>query len=136
MKFKSKIDLWFHLVVILFIILTLWLFYSYVTNKISIIMLILFIAVLILIILPMYLFTYYVFEDSCIHIRCGLMVNIKIDYKDIVSLKKSKSLISSPALSMDRIEIKYYRNFQSDFIIISPERKQEFIDELNKKIVK
>ena len=136
MKFKSKIDLWLHLVVILFTILTLWLLYSYVTNKVSIVMLILFIAVLILIILPMYLFTYYVFEDLYLRIRCGLMVNIKIYYKDIVSLKESKNLISSPALSMDRIEIKYYKNFHSDFIIISPERKQEFIDELNKKIVK
>lgn len=134
MKFKSKIDLWFHLVVVLFTILTLWLLYSYITNKRGLIALILFITLLILSILPMYLFTYYTFENSFLHIRCGLMINIKINYKNIVSVKDSKSLISSPALSMDRIEIKYYENSYPNFLVISPERKQEFIDTLNKHI--
>jgi len=82
----------------------------------------------------MYFFTYYTFENSFLHIRCGLMINIKINYKNIVSVKDSKSLISSPALSMDRIEIKYYENSYHNFLIISPERKQEFIDTLNKHI--
>ena len=134
MNFKSKIDWWFHLIVVLFTIMTLWLLYSYITNKIGLIVLILFVSLLILLILPIYLFTYYVFEDSYLHIRGGLIVNIKINYKNIVSFKESNDIISSPALSMDRLEIEYYENSCRNFILISTNRKQEFMDKLNKLI--
>lgn len=134
MKFKSRIDWWFHLIVVLFTIMTLWLLYSYITNKIGIAVLILFISLLILLILPIYRFTYYAFEDSYLNIKGGLIVNIKINYKDIISVKESNEIISSPALSMDRLKIEYYENSCRNFIFISPDRKQEFMDTLNKHI--
>jgi uncharacterized membrane protein YdbT with pleckstrin-like domain len=114
--------------------MTLWLLYSYITNKIGIAVLILFISLLILLILPIYRFTYYAFEDSYLNIKGGLIVNIKINYKDIISVKESNEIISSPALSMDRLKIEYYENSCRNFIFISPDRKQEFMDTLNKHI--
>jgi hypothetical protein len=82
----------------------------------------------------MYVSTYYVLEDSYIYIRCGLITNIKIDYINIISFKESNNLISSPALSMDRIEIQYSINSYNNFILISPDRKKKLINELNKRI--
>ncbi|MCC9296738.1 PH domain-containing protein [Clostridium sp. WLY-B-L2] len=134
MKFNSKIGWWFHITVVLFTIITLWLFYLYIINKIGSLAFILFISLLILFILPRYFLTYYVFEDSYLYIRSGLILNIKINYGDIISFKESNNIISSPALSMDRLEIKYYKNSFCDSILISPDKKQEFIDVLSKRI--
>ena len=118
MKFNSKIGWWFHITVVLFTIITLWLFYLYIINKIGSLAFILFISLLILFILPRYFLTYYVFEDSYLYIRSGLILNIKINYGDIISFKESNNIISSPALSMDRLEIKYYKNSFCDSILI------------------
>lgn len=136
MKFESKIDLWVHLIVIVFVEITLYFLYSCITtnNKICIILLVLYSVLLILFICPIYFFTYYTFEESCLHIRCGLIVNIKINYNNIISFKESKSLVSSPAWSIDRLEIEYYENSRHNSILISPKRKQEFMDTLNKHI--
>lgn len=136
MKFKSKIDLWVHLIVICFAEITLFVLYSCVTtnNKIGIIVVLLYSVLMILLICPIYFLTYYTFEESCLHIRCGLIVNIKINYNNIVSFKESKSIVSSPALSIDRLEIEYYENSRHNSILISPKRKQEFMDTLNKHI--
>lgn len=51
----------------------------------------------------------------------------KIDIEHIKTIKKSKSWISSPALSIDRIEISYNKY---DSVLISPKNREQFIQEL------
>ena len=52
-----------------------------------------------------------------------------IDIENITEISKTRSLISSPAPSFDRIEIKYGK---FDEIIISPEDKMNFTIDLTK----
>ncbi|MBF0597811.1 PH domain-containing protein [Faecalibacter rhinopitheci] len=52
----------------------------------------------------------------------------KIDIEHIKTIKKSKSWISSPALSIDRIEISYNKY---DSVLISPKNREQFIQELS-----
>ena len=58
------------------------------------------------------------------------IVNAKIEISTIRKIEKSNSILSSPALSMDRIAVRYNKY---DEIYLSPKEKQLFIDELVKR---
>jgi len=74
--------------------------------------------------------TRYIFQNSILIIECGFMFKKKIKIGDIKSVTKTNSLLSSPAASLtERILLKFGT---SDSIIVSPKRKKEFINELQK----
>lgn len=73
--------------------------------------------------------TEYTISEDMLHVKSGFLVNKKIDVKTIRKIEHSKSIISAPALSRDRLLL-IYNKF--DDILISPNEKQEFIDELLK----
>lgn len=72
-----------------------------------------------------YLFfnTTYTITDQELHIKCGFFKYKPIAIASIKSISKTSSLLSSPAASFDRIEIKYGK---FDEIIISPKDKVNF----------
>jgi hypothetical protein len=83
--------------------------------------------VLIGILIPTYAFILYMFlnteyriENNFLKIKCGFLFNKKIDINKIKRIRKTSSLLSSPAPSFDRIEITYGK---FDEIIISPKDK-------------
>jgi len=57
------------------------------------------------------------------------LVNTKIPISSINTIKETDNIISSPAASLDRLEI-FYGKYDS--IIISPMDKNEFIQDLLK----
>lgn len=71
--------------------------------------------------------TQYIIKDTQLVIKCMFIVNEKIDIEKIRKIEKTSSILSSPALSLDRIAIKYNK---FDEIYISPKEKQLFVDEL------
>ncbi|MDM1524033.1 PH domain-containing protein [Empedobacter stercoris] len=84
----------------------------------------------ILFIIYMYLSTTYkIVNNEELVVKVGFLMNIKIDIKKIVEIKKTKSMISSPAWSLNRIEI-FYNKYDS--VIISPKNQTEFIQDLQK----
>lgn len=90
----------------------------------------------ILILLPVILFVVYIFlttnyaiESDELIIKCGFLINKKIDIKAIKMITETNNPISSPATSLDRLEIKY-GNFDS--IIISPKQKTDFINDIKR----
>ena len=68
--------------------------------------------------------TNYHISDDLLLIRCGPFKE-KIKIEDIKSIKKTRNPISSAALSLDRMEIRY-----GDYgmTIISPKHEEEFIN--------
>jgi hypothetical protein len=68
-------------------------------------------------------------EENTINIKCGFFRYKPIAIKDIKEISKSSNIISSPAASFDRIEIKYGK-FEE--LIISPKNKFEFAEHLTK----
>lgn len=80
---------------------------------------------IILFVVHMLLTTYYTINENSLTIKCGFLYNIAIDINTIKKISETNNLISSPAASIDRIEI-IYGNHQS--VIISPKQKKEFID--------
>ena len=61
-------------------------------------------------------------------------VNIKIPYSSIISYTGNKNILNSPALSFDRITIKYRVKQSYHILNISPVNKECFIEHLGNKI--
>ena len=80
-------------------------------------------------IVHLFLNTVYSIENTSLKIRCGVFSYRPIDINLIKEISKTKSIISSPAPSFDRILIKYGK---FDELIISPKDKINFINDLMK----
>lgn len=75
-----------------------------------------------------FLNTYYIIDGDKLIVKSSFLINIKILIVDITKIEQTRNIISSPALSLDRIEVFY----EKTSVIISPRNKVEFIDELLK----
>lgn len=75
--------------------------------------------------------TNYTISQGNLKVHSGFIVNKNIPISEIISIKKTDSILSAPAASLtDRIEV-FYGNSKS--IVISPKDKQGFVDELLKQ---
>ena len=70
---------------------------------------------------------YTINEKKELMVKCGIIYHSKIDISSIKSISKTWNPISSPAPSLDRLEIKYGK---WDSVIVSPREKQAFIQAL------
>lgn len=74
-----------------------------------------------------FLNTYYIIQDDNLIIKSGFIYHQKICINSITKIESTKSIVSAPAISLDRIEISFNK---FDQVIISPKHKQEFIAHL------
>ncbi|MBD5369186.1 MAG: PH domain-containing protein [Bacteroides sp.] len=68
--------------------------------------------------------TRYTIDGDILHIKCGVFINDRIKISNIRSIARSRSCLSSAALSTDRIMLRVVRR---DKILISPRHRAEFI---------
>ena len=121
--YPSKIGL--ELVIPIFIILALSfypLFRAPTTSKIV------FSSVVIAFITYMLLSNRYIIDGNTLIIKSGISTK-KIEISSIHKIEKSRNIISSPASSLDRLEVSFGDGHS---ILISPKDKAGFIDELRK----
>lgn len=71
--------------------------------------------------------SYTIVNDKVLVIKSGFFFFRRIDIQQINRIAKTSSLIGSPAVSFDRMEI-VYQHFKSE--IISPKEKERFINHL------
>lgn len=81
----------------------------------------------ILFVVHMFMTTNYTIESDELTIKCGFLFNKTIDIKTIRKITETNNPLSSPATSLDRLEIKYGKY---DTILISPKKKKEFIENI------
>lgn len=86
-------------------------------------------GLVIILIIYLNLNTKYIIQNGFLIVKCGFLVNKKYEINKIKSIAKSYNLISAPAPSLDRIELKYER---FDELILSPKDKNAFAEELVK----
>ena len=72
----------------------------------------------------------YTLTDEKLLIRCGPF-RYRVPLTEIDSVRPSRNPLSSPAGSLDRLLIKW--NSERKRILISPSRKTEFLQELDKR---
>ena len=77
----------------------------------------------------LFLTTRYIIDDTRLLILCGFLFNQEIDIHSMQRIRPSRNPWSSPATSLDRLEIQYSK---SGFILLSPLDKAGFIADLKK----
>jgi hypothetical protein len=121
--FKSKIDWWFGLVLVypIFLSITAILEGEWIG--------LLGLAGVVGFILILSKTTQYIINENQLIVKSTWIVNERIAISKITKIEKSNSILSSPALSLDRLLVRYNKY---DEVLISPKEKKEFIDELLK----
>lgn len=71
----------------------------------------------------------YKIEKENLNVKCTFLVNENIEINTIRKITETYNPLSSPAASIDRIEI-FYNKFDS--VLISPKKKKEFIEDILK----
>lgn len=74
-----------------------------------------------------FLTTNYTINKDKLKIKCGFLFNQQIDINTIKKISETNNPLSSPATSLDRLEIVYGKY---DSILISPKFKKEFIADI------
>lgn len=69
----------------------------------------------------------YKIEKENLNVKCTFIINENIEIKSIRKITETYNPLSSPAASIDRIEI-FYNKFDS--ILISPKNKKDFIQNI------
>jgi len=75
----------------------------------------------------------YEIAGSTLEIRSGLLLRYSIPLSSITSVSPTSNPLSSPAWSLDRLQIDYMKNGKPKMILISPEDKDGFLRELHQK---
>ena len=121
--YKSKIDIWlvvlFYVMMLLPTIVALIDLFSWTMATLE---------VLLLVLVLMLLFnTKYIIDGELLYVKCGFLPKEKHQILQMIKIKNTHSIISAPAISLDRIEIRL-NNRQR--LIISPLDKEKFINHL------
>ena len=116
-SFFSRIDLWYYLVPLLFV-------YPLYQSIIAGEWLETLIVALFLCLVLSLLYCKYSIDGQSLRVQCGPFPYPKMQIQDIVSIRKTRSILSSPALSLDRIAV---TSRKGRFLIISPKDRVAFI---------
>lgn len=71
--------------------------------------------------------TQYTINKNKIRIQCGFLYYETLTINNIISITETRNPLSSPAASLDRLELKLKNSYS---ILISPKEKNEFIDHI------
>lgn len=129
--FKSKIDVWLILVLTFTIITSSMAAFSIVIGDINPMKFIISVFIFLVgAVLPIWLVlkTRYVVSDNFLKVYCGPF-NWEIIISSISKVTATRNPLSSPALSLDRLEI-HYNNGKA--IMISPKNKKDFLAAIRK----
>lgn len=136
MVYRSKVDAWFYFIVVgMCILMGNSLIQVCLIKSVGAIIFTAIITLSVITLLLGILFrTYYVLEEDGIRIRCFIFCNVVIPYESIISVKPTYNPVSSSALSLDRLEVKFMRpNHRPDIALISPIHRDDFIKEVQQR---
>jgi hypothetical protein len=85
------------------------------------------ISIIAVFILHLFATTYYTISGDALRVKSGFLINTTIDISSITKISATRNMLSSPALSLDRLEI-FYNKFDS--IMISPDDEAGFLQQL------
>ena len=86
-------------------------------------------TVAILFTVHLFLNTYYVIDGEFLIVKSGIIFNKKVDINSVKSIKETKTIISAPALSFDRLEVNWGKHTG---VVISPKDKKKFIEHMTR----
>jgi len=134
MVFYSKIDLWIHGVFIVTTLVVLALPYLYYKSRRevsfiqSVFMMLLPMLFSLAMLLPSYFHTVYTIDDHQLLVKSGLF-KWQVPLSDIDYIAPTHSILSAPALSMDRLAVHY----GDKRVVVSPKDKQQFVQAIKER---
>lgn len=90
-----------------------------------IIIILVFVLPALLIVSTIWFGTRYIVSENCLVVKVGPWTHSKIDINRITEIKRTNTILSSPANSLKRICIRYG---VGNSVVISPKNEKEFID--------
>lgn len=84
-------------------------------------------AVLVFSLYIIYGIWYEISDNQFLKVRAGIFYKIDVPIDKIHTIEKTNSILSAPASSMNRIEVKYNK---FDSVVISPQHREMFIQDL------
>ena len=132
--FNSKIDLWLIIALTFSIGVSVWGAWDLIVNQASNSSFVLAFFLLVLGVgLPTWLMvrTKYIVVENTLNIVSGPF-SWKIEISSINKVSNSRNLMSSPALSLDRLEIEFQHNKR---ILVSPKNKNDFLAAINQPLI-
>ena len=131
--YRSKIDHWLWILILAIILGSeiIPMFIQLEFNWEEVFILLISIILPLALVINLYTGTYYEVDDEkmTLRVKSGVLVNSKYDINKITRIRKTRTWLSSPALSFDRIEITVGRYNK---VVISPKDKPQFIEHLQK----
>ncbi|QJD97032.1 PH domain-containing protein [Mucilaginibacter robiniae] len=121
--YPSKIDNWFIIVVL----------GTFTASLVSVffkpdwIAVMIILSIVSLVLLPIVFNTNYRIKGQLLKVQSGIILNLSIDISTINRITATRSILSAPALSLDRLEV-FYNKYDS--VVISPRNKADFIAQL------
>lgn len=85
-----------------------------------------------LILIPLFDIKYILYSEHML-VSMSIYGKARVRYEDIVSVKKTFNPLSSAALSLKRTQIDYVENGCHQMILISPKRRNDFLQILKEK---
>ena len=131
--YRTAVDLWLGILLggceVLMLGLFLWPLIT--EGKFEWLMIILFIVISILLV-PLFGIKYILYSEHLL-ITMGWYVQVRVKYEDITKVEKTMNPLSSAAMSLRRVEIRYMENGVHKFVLISPVKRKEFMEEVEKR---
>ena len=131
-RFKSKVDAWFYLTIVGSVVIVLAVLLAVLESPSTSELAMIAAAMLLAVGLPVWVLlqTHYTVTKDALVIRSGPM-RWTVPLDEIKSVTTSRSLLSSPALSMDRLEITW-GGFNR--ILVSPEDRRGFLKAIGQQL--
>jgi PH (Pleckstrin Homology) domain-containing protein len=131
MTYKSKKDTWLIAVIVSSVVVSILAGASLILFSPSIWERFLGLIIMFAVLVPVLLVnpTSYTIDNASLHVRGGYK-HWAIPVKNILAVRPSREWIASPALSLDRLEIIYKDLRGTSSLLISPDRSDQFLEEL------
>ena len=128
--FYSKVDWWYY---VLIAVMGVWMVYLFWIKEI--IVAFIFMAITSFMIRMLTSIRYIVTSDDMLVIEYGLqfLKPVRIPLSDIVRIERKFNPISSPALSLDRIEVYFRTGKLVTSVCISPQNQEDMVKALQKR---
>ena len=128
--YRSAVDWWMALIIVGCELLVIWAAVDAAMEKGAVDWMTLLVAIgCSAIFIPMFGIKYVMYEEHLL-VSMSIFGKIRIAYKDIVEVKKSCNPLSSPALSLKRVQIDYIQSGVHRMVLISPKNREVFIKEI------
>ena len=129
--YRSAVDWWLGIMLGGSVLYPIYLMISEIINKHRVHWSIVVTALILPVLIVPLFFIRYVFYSDHLLVSMGIYGRVRIKYADIVDVKKTNNPLSSAALSLRRIQIDYMENGVHRMVLISPVKRNEFIEKIN-----